>query len=57
MKYHGCEIKKVQTDLGEDNEKLNYTYEIYFCDEFKATALTISSAKDYIDSGFDDTYL
>lgn len=57
MKYHKHEIKKVYTDLGEEELKDNYTYEVYKDGEFIATALTLSTAKDYIDSGYNDTYL
>ena len=58
MKYHKCTIKKVPTDLGEDNPKLNYTYEVYDENEkYINVALTLSSAKDFIDSGFDTNYL
>ncbi len=57
MKYHGYEIKKVPSDLGESDARLNYTYEIYKDGEYKNTALTISTAKDYIDAGEDDNYL
>ena len=58
MKYHKHEIKKVYTDLGEDNDRLNYTYEIYNEQgEYINVALTLRTAKDYIDSGYDDNYL
>ena len=57
MKYHGYIIKKVPTDLGEENPKLNFTYEIYKDGEYKNTALVLDSAKDYIDAGEDDNYL
>ena len=57
MKYHKCVIKKVATDLGEDDPRLNYTYKIYKDGEWLDNALTLSSAKEYIDSGFDDNYL
>lgn len=57
MKYHGYIIKKVPTDLGEDNPKLNFTYEIYKEGEYKNTALVLNSAKEYIDTGEDDNYL
>lgn len=56
MKYHKCVIKKVATDLGEDDPRLNYTYKIYKDGEWLDNALTLSSAKEYIDSGFDDNY-
>ena len=57
MKYHGYEIKKVATDLGESEAKLNFTYEIYKGGEYKNTALVLSSAKEYIDYGEDENYL
>lgn len=57
MKYHGYIIKKIPTDLGEDNPRLNFTYEIYKDGEYKDTALTIGTAKEYIDNGEDDNYL
>lgn len=57
MKYHGHEIKKVYTDLGEERERDNYTYEIYKDGEYINTALTLSTAKTYIDSEYNDTYL
>ena len=57
MKYHDHEIKKVPTDLGEDDKRLNYTCEIYKDGKYINTALTLSTAKTYIDSGYNDTYL
>lgn len=57
MKYHKCEIKKVPTDLGENDKNKNYTYEIYKDSKFINVALTLSSAKDYIDSDFNSLYL
>ncbi len=57
MKYHKHEIIKVPTDLGEENPKDNYTYEIYKDGEYINVALTLSTAKDYIDSDYNDTYL
>ena len=57
MKYHGYEIKKVPTDLGEENPRLNFTYEIYKDGEFKTCALVLTSAKEYIDNGEDENYL
>lgn len=57
MKYHGYEIKKVPTDLGESDPKLNFTYEIYKDGEYKDTALVLASAKNYIDAGEDENYL
>lgn len=58
MKYHKHEIKIVPSDLGELNERDNKLYEIYDQDgQYINTALTLSTAKDYIDSGYDDTFL
>ena len=57
MKYHGYIIKKVPTDLGESETKLNFTYKIYKDGEYKDTALTLASAKEYIDYGEDENYL
>lgn len=57
MKYHGHEIKKIHTDLGEEDARLNYTYEIYKDEKLINTALTLSTAKEYIDSGYDERYL
>ena len=57
MKYHKHEIIKVHTDLGEDDPKLNFTYEIYKDGEYIQTALTLSTAKDYIDSDYNEAYL
>lgn len=58
MKYHKHEIKKVKEDLGEDDDRLNYVYEIYNeKGEFLINALTLSTAKEYIDSGYDERYL
>lgn len=56
-KYHGHEIKKVSADLGEDNDRLNCEYEIYKDGKYIQTALTLSSAKEYIDSGYNENYL
>ena len=57
MKYHKHEIKKVYTDLGEDDDRLNYTYEIYKDGKYIQTALTLSTAKEYIDSDYNENYL
>lgn len=57
MKYHKHEIIKVPTDLGEDDPKLNYTYKIYKDGEYIQTALTLSTAKDYIDNNYNESYL
>lgn len=57
MKYHNCEIIKRPEDFGEDNPRLNFVYVIYHKGEWKNEALTLSTAKEYIDSGFDESYL
>lgn len=57
MKYHKYEIVKVSEDLGEEDERLNCVYKIYKDGEYKVTALTLSTAKEFIDSGENDTYL
>lgn len=57
MKYHGHEILKVPTDLGEEDPRLNYTYEIYENCIYIQTALTLSNAKEFIDSGYDTNVL
>lgn len=57
MKYHGHEIKKVSSDLGEEGSRLNCEYEIYKDGEYIQTALTISTAKEYIDTGYNENYL
>lgn len=57
MKYHKYEIVKVSEDLGEEDERLNCVYKIYKDGGYKATALTLSTAKQFIDSGENDTYL
>lgn len=57
MKYNGHEIKKVPTDLGEENPRLNFTYEIFKDGQYIQTALTLSTAKTYIDTDYDEAYL
>jgi len=57
MKYHGYIIKKTATDLGESDPRLNCVYTISKNGQFKAEALTLSTAKQYIDNGEDDNYL
>ena len=57
MKYHHHEIRKVATDLGEENPRDNFTYEIYKDGEYINAALTLSTAKCYIDSDYNETYL
>ena len=57
MKYHKHLILKVPTDLGEEDPRKNFTYEIYKDGEYINTALTLSTAKTYIDNDYNDTYL
>lgn len=57
MKYHKHEIKKVYVDLGEENEKDNRVYQIYKDGQFINEAITLDSAKDYIDNDYDENYL
>lgn len=57
MKYHSHEIKKTPTYLGEENPRKNFTYEIFKDGEYIQTALTLSTAKTYIDNDYDETYL
>jgi len=57
MKYHNHEIKRVPADLGEENNRYNCVYEIYKDNTYIATALTVSTAKEYIDSGYNENYL
>lgn len=57
MKYHKYEIVKVSEDLGEEDERLNCVYKIYKDSEYRATALTLGTAKEFIDGGEDDNYL
>ena len=57
MKYHGHEIKRIKTDLGENDERKNCVFEISKNGEYIQTALTISSAKEFIDSDYNENYL
>lgn len=57
MKYHKHEIRKVPTDLGEENARDNYTYEIYKDGVYIQTALTLSTAKTFIDTDYNEAYL
>lgn len=56
MKYHGYIIKKVPTDLGEADPRLNFTYEIYKDGEYVSDALVLWEAKTMIDNGFREYY-
>lgn len=58
MKYKNHTIQKVYQDLGESKHHLNYIFEIYNASgDYLMSALTLSSAKNYIDSGYDENYL
>lgn len=59
MKYHGHEIKVVKEDLGYHGEEDNYnkTYQIYKDGEYIQTAWSLGTAKEYIDSGYNEIYL
>ena len=58
MTYHNHTIKKVPTDLGESQASKNFTYEIYNKEGKRLNvALTLSTAKEYIDSGYDSNVL
>lgn len=59
MKYHGHEIKVVKEDLGYygKDDYLNKTYQIYKEGEYIQVAWTLNSAKNYIDSGYNDKFL
>lgn len=54
MKYHGAIIKKVPTDLGETNQRLNFTYEVYKDGEWMGVCLILDNAKEFVDSNFDE---
>lgn len=56
MKYHNYIIKKVKDDLGEEyNESLNCVYDKN--GKYINECLTLSNAKEYIDSNFDSNVL
>lgn len=58
FKYHGHTLVKRRKDLGASEERLNCVYEIYGPDgNYIETALACDGAKDYIDSGYNETYL
>lgn len=57
MKYHDHEIRIVPADLGEEDPKDNRIYEIRKDGEKIAEALTLSTAKTFIDNGYDQRYL
>ena len=57
MKYKDHIIIKVKSDLGEEKNKLNVLYEISKDGKYINTALTLSTAKEFIDSGYNETYL
>lgn len=52
-KYKGYEIVKVYEDLGEEDDRLNYVYEIIKDGKRITEALTLSNAKEFIDSDED----
>ena len=57
MKYHGHIITKTPEDLGEENPRDNFVYKIEKDSQFIANALTLSTAKQFIDSGYNQAYL
>lgn len=58
MKYHKHTIVPKAEDLGYEDKKLNKVYLIFDQDgHFLTTTWTMSNAKEYIDSGYDTTYL
>ena len=57
MKYHGYEIKKEFADLGESRKSLNCIYNIFKNGKWRAVALTLSTAMQFIDSGENPNYL
>ena len=58
MKYHKHIIMVVAADLGEDDPRDNKLYIIYNSDKKKVgEALTLGTAKEFIDSGYDQRYL
>lgn len=58
MKYHKHVIKKIYTDLGEEDKQKNYVYKIFNKEgKFVNEALTLNSAKDYIDNNYNEIYL
>lgn len=57
MKYHGHLLKKVYDGGIDDDSHKTFYYEIYKDGKFINSALTLSTAKEYIDSGYNDNYL
>lgn len=57
MKYHGHIIKKIPEDLGEEDSRYNFLYYIYKDGKYIQVALNLSSAKEYIDSGYNENVL
>ena len=53
LKYKGYEIKKVYEDLGEEDDRLNYVYQIRKDGKLITETLTLSNAKEFIDSDED----
>ena len=56
-KYMGHIIVKIPEDLGEDEEDMNYLYKIYKDGKFIQEALTLDTAKEYIERGYDENVL
>ena len=44
-------------DLGEEDKRKNCVYEIYKDGKYIQTALTVGTAKEYIDTGYNENYL
>ena len=57
MKDHKHEIKIFKTDLGEESPKDNRVFEIHKDGVKIGEALTLSTAKNFIDNGYDQRYL
>ena len=57
MKYHKHEIRPEREDLGYDDDRMNKVYRIYKDGEYVNEAWTLSTAKAFIDSGYDQNLL
>jgi hypothetical protein len=58
MKYHKHTIVPKIEDLGYEDKKMNKVYLIFDQDgNYITVAWTMNNAKQYIDSGYDATYL
>ena len=53
MKYHKHEIKKIKTIDCDDDCHDYYEYEIFKDKKFITVALTLESAKEFIDANYD----